>query len=149
MQAYFYLGCSEFQESAPYYKNEGQSCCWGKTGDWCTEATFISVSMHLNILKPLPLRRNYKPKHQFTLFEIQGAGTDSLEKLSTFVVYNSAFLNSPLLWSGLVLQPKAARPSLLVAPGLVLPVPSASPALTGEYHQNSFHFFFSLHRPAW
>lgn len=30
-----------------------------------------------------------------------------------------------------------------------LPGPSASPVWIGEYHRSSFHFFSSLHRPAW
>lgn len=35
---------------------------------WCTEATFGSAPMHLNIIKLLPLRRNYTPTHQLTLY---------------------------------------------------------------------------------
>lgn len=113
---------------------------------WYAAGTFISACRHLNTPKTLPLKRNGTPTYSIW----NRTGTPSLVKLSIFVVYNSTLIYA---WPIATVRISSVTNCSKVQPfnGIVviLPVPSASPASTEEYHQNSSHFFSSLHRPAW
>lgn len=112
----------------------------------CVGGTFISASRHLNTPKILPLRRNCTPT-----YIIWKAENWNRQHGKTVDICNLQF--SLHIWPTAVVRFSSVTNSSKVQAFhgivLILPVPSASPASTGEYHQNSFHFFFSLHRPAW
>lgn len=125
---------------------ESESVPLGDCILWCAGGTFISASRHLNTPKTLPLRRNCTPT--YTSWNRENW---NIELGKTVNLCSLQF--SLHIWPTAMVRISSVTNCSKEQPfnGIVLtlPVPSASPALTGECHQNSFHFFFSSHRPAW